>query len=63
MSTINNTVPPIYDADMIEPFLKPFIESREEADKEYAKYGNNMKNYMKRKIEEIQRELSDLDID
>lgn len=63
MSMMNNTAPPIYDADMMEPFLKPFIKTKDRADKEFAKYGNDMEKYMKAKREEIQNALLELDID
>ena len=63
MSIMNNTAPPIYDANMMEPFLKSFIEVREIADKEFAKYGNDMGKYTKAKREEIQNALLELDID
>lgn len=63
MSMICNTAPQIYDADMVEPFLKPFIEAREEAEKEFAKYGNDMEKYMKAKIDELNELLSENSID
>lgn len=63
MSTMCNTAPPIYDADMVEPFLKPFIEAQEEADREFAKYGNDMEKYMQAKIDELNKLLSENSID
>ncbi len=63
MSMVCNTAPPIYDADMFEPFIKRFNEKREEAEKEFAKYGNNMDKYMEAKIEELNKLLSENSID
>lgn len=62
MSIMNNTAPPIYDADMMEPFLKLFIEARERVEKEFAKHGNDMEKYMRAKREEIQNALLELNI-
>jgi len=53
---------PIYSKEMLEPFLKPFLEVKKRVREEYTKYGNNLDDYIKRKTEEIQKELLELDI-
>lgn len=60
MSMMNNTASPIYSKEMLEPFLKPFLEVEKRVREEYTKYGNNLDDYIKRKTEETQKELLEL---